>query len=417
MFEQLIIPQIARRFAFEEWGGTESVVWESSRQLKKWGVQADILATKALSAQSEEQPEGISIRRFDYQYPYWGLNAQERLQLDKKGGNPFVPEMERHLLSLPRLDLLHSHGMQRVAGLVRRVAQKRKVPYVVSFHGGHLELPSSEIQQMRSAVQGHFHFGRLLDPLYGTDKALQEADALICVGYSEYLKTQAAFPSQRVVHLPNGVDPSRFEKANARRFRAQFGIPADMRLLLCVGRIDPQKNQAALIELLAVLPQDTGLVLVGPITDAAYKQSLESQIQAQGLADRVWLIPGLTADDPLLADAYEAAELFVLPSRHEPFGIVVLEAWMRAKPVLVSDLGGLQHLVDHGRNGLRFGSPQALFEMAQHLLENPAQAALLGMGGRQKALQSYTWDAIGHQLYSLYHSLIEENSHRHRRIA
>ncbi|MGE3726004.1 MAG: glycosyltransferase family 4 protein [Candidatus Sericytochromatia bacterium] len=417
MFKDLIIPQIARRFAFEEWGGTESVVWESARQLKKWGVQADILATKALSATATEQSEGIHIHRFDYQYPYLGLKPEGRLLLDKKGGNPFVPDLERHLLSLPRLDLLHSHGMQRVAGLVRRVARKRNLPYVVSFHGGHMELPSAEIAQMRSPVSGHFHFGRLLDPSYGTASALQDADALICVGYSEYLKTQAAFPSKRVIHLPNGVDPSRFSQVDAQRFRNHFGIPAELRLLLCVGRIDPQKNQAALLELLPKLPQNTGLVLVGPITDGAYKQTLERLIVDQHLQQRVWLIPGLKAADPLLADAYEAAEICVLPSRHEPFGIVVLEAWMRSKPVLVSDLGGLQHLVEHGKTGLRFASPQALFELAQGLLENQAFARALGAAGKQKALKSYTWDAIGQQLHGLYLGLIEENSHKKRRIA
>jgi glycosyltransferase involved in cell wall biosynthesis len=417
MSENLVIPQIVRRFDFEEWGGTESVVWESSRKLKSWGVQTEILATQALNTTAAEARDGLQIQRFDYHYPYWGLTEQNRRQLDKKGGNPFVPALEKYLLDLPGLDLLHSHGMQRIAGLVRRVAQKRKIPYVVSFHGGNLELPSSEIEQMRSPVKGSFHFGRLFDPWYGTDKALAEADALICVGYSEYLKTQAAYPNQRVVYMPNGVDPTRFEQAQGKRFKQHYGIPSELRLLLCVGRIDPQKNQAVLLEMLPELPENTGLVLIGPPTDPGYQAQLEATIQAKGLSQRVWLIPGLKADDPLLADAYDAAEIFVLPSRHEPFGIVVLEAWMRRKPVLVSDLGGLQHLVNDGVTGLRFGETRELVQSAKLLLQEPVFAQELGEAGYQEALLNYSWETVGHRLYSLYLELVQENSHSKRRIA
>ncbi|MGV3526661.1 MAG: glycosyltransferase family 4 protein [Candidatus Sericytochromatia bacterium] len=408
--ETAVIPQLARRFVFAEWGGTETVVWNSARQLQRVGVRSDILATRALSPVAQESRDGVQIQRFDYHYPYWGLSRQGQQLLDKKGGNPFVPELERHLNALPRLDLIHCHGMQRLAALARRVARRRGVPYVVSFHGGRFEVPEAEITQMRAPVAQSFHYGRLLDPWYGTARALADADGLICVGHGEYLRTREAFPDKPVIYLPNGVAPEAAEQGDVQRFRAQLGLAPHWRLLLCVGRLDPQKNQLALLEMLPHLPADTALVLIGPPTDPAYYQQLLDTRSALGLQPRAWIIPGLAPDDPLLADAYAAAELFVLPSRHEPFGIVVLEAWMRRKPVVVADVGGLRHLVENGVNGLRFQDATEMRHQVRTLLDQPLQARALGARGHAEARQRYSWETLVDQLQAFY----AEVQQRHR---
>lgn len=410
------VPQLLRRFVFDEWGGTETVVWQTAKRLPALGVTTEILATAALSDCAYEQRHSLDIRRFGYHYPYLGLSRSGRIGLDKKGGNPLSPALERYLLGLPELDLIHCHAMQRVAGLARRVARRRGIPYIVSFHGGHFEVPAAEIESMRAPAGRALHYGRLLDPWLGTSQALAEADGLICVGHGEYLKTRAAYPDKPVLHLPNGVDPQAFKAAEAERFRAAYGIPPDLRLLLCVARLDPQKNQLALIELMRTLDrQDLGLVLIGPPTSGPYTAQLEAAIAELG--PRAWLIPGLPPDSPLLADAYAAAEIFILPSLHEPFGIVVLEAWMQRKPVLVADVGGLRQLVDHGSNGLRFSSPRQLAEQARALLDDPACGHTLGEQGYRTALKNYSWDGITRRLVDFYDS-VRENSHnpRHKRL-
>ena len=84
----LKVAHVVRRFAFEEWSGTETVVWNSARHLAKHGVESVIYATRACSATGDEVREGIPIRRFDYFYPYWPLSASAKLALVKKGGSP-----------------------------------------------------------------------------------------------------------------------------------------------------------------------------------------------------------------------------------------------------------------------------------------------------------------------------------------
>ncbi len=402
----MFVSQLMRRFVFEEWGGTETVVWQTAQQLKALGINTEILATSALSAQPYEQRSGLDIRRFDYQYPYWGLNAAGRLGLDKKGGNPLSPELERYLFKLPQLDLIHCHAMQRIAGLARRVARKRQIPYIVSFHGGHFDVPQSEVSAMRTPVGKAFHYGRLLDPWLRTAQAIPDADGLICVGYSEYLKTRHSYPDKPVLYLPNGVNTKQSSQGQGNRFRAAYGIPPEQRLLLCVARLDPQKNQLALIELMQRLQDsELGLVLIGPATSTDYTHRLKTALQR--LPGQVWLIEGLPPDSQLLADAYAAAELFILPSIHEPFGIVVLEAWMHKKPVIAADVGGLSHLVKHQHNGLHFAGLEQLEAQTRQLLKTPAERLRLGEAGYHTACTQYSWEQISCRLRDFYRQVSE----------
>ena len=89
------VAQIIRRFTFSEWGGTENVVWNSSRELNRQGVATEILVTQALNSTAQEEIENLTIRRFPYFYPYFPLSPARRLALDKKGGNPLVPDLEK----------------------------------------------------------------------------------------------------------------------------------------------------------------------------------------------------------------------------------------------------------------------------------------------------------------------------------
>ena len=85
---------------------------------------------------------------------------------------------------------------------------------------------------------------------------------------------------------------------------------------------------------------ESHLLLVGPVTQPDYAESLRQSIREDGLAKAVTWLPGIQHEDPALVDAYHACDVFVLPSLHEPFGIVVLEAWSSGRPVVASRIGG-----------------------------------------------------------------------------
>jgi glycosyltransferase involved in cell wall biosynthesis len=408
------IVQVPRRFVATDWGGTESVILETSRCLARLGHDNHIACPNALAASNDDTIAGVKVHRTSYFYPYLGLDAVAKRRLDQKGGNLFSFELWRYLESLEGLEILHLHTMKRLGGIVRRVALKRGIPYVVSLHGGMLDVPATEAASWTEPTKGKLEWGKLLGYWVGSRRVLDDAAAIICVGAEEQRKIAASYPGKPVIHLPNGVDLPRFAEGDGSAFRAKFGIPPDRRVVTVVGRIDPQKNQKLAVEVLErLLPHhaDLHLVLVGHVTNDAYRADLQAMIAKSGISDHVTLIPGLPGQGKELVDAYHGSDVFLLPSIHEPFGIVILEAWASGLPVVASRVGGIPSFVEDGRDGLLFESNNAsdLAERLTEVLSDGDRAASLATSGQQKALRDYSWDSITRQLVEIYEEAMRAN--------
>ena len=404
------VVHVPRRFVTSHWGGTETVILETARRLQPLGHQTKIICPNALASTDQEVIEGVSVQRTPYFYPYWGLTPEARLQMDLKGGNLFSFSLLRALQAEPNLDLIHLHTLKRLGGIGRYVAMKRRIPYVISLHGGVFDVPQQETQALLAPTAGTVEWGKLLGWWVGSRRVFEDASAIICVGEQERIETQRRYPDKRVVFLPNGVDPERFAKGDGPRFRHTYGIPADARLLLTVGRIDPQKNQRMAIRVLAELRRSlpaVHLALIGPVTNEPYADLVRQTIAALGLEEHVTVIPGLAAGSPELVDAYHAADLFLLPSIHEPFGIVILEAWAAGLPVVASRVGGIPAFVEEGVDGALFPSDDSIACLAtlRTLLAQPDTCRALAGAGRQKAVARYSWDQITRELVSLYETV------------
>lgn len=146
---------------------------------------------------------------------------------------------------------------------------------------------------------------------------------------------------------------------------------------------------------------------MGPETQPDYAAKLREFIVANNLGPAVRLLPGLRNDHPDLVNAYHACDVFVLPSRHEPFGIVVLEAWSAGRPVIVNRVGGLRALVRPGENGLFLnpdgeGTAADLAAQLQLLVDAPSLRRHLGAAGLREARERYDWSRIAQQLEQLY---------------
>lgn len=407
--------QIPRRFVADEWGGTETTILQSSRALNAAGQPTRIFTSLALSDTRREILHDVEVRRFSYCYPFLGLTRDNRREMDKKGGNLLSLSLLWSLLREPGVDLMHAHSGKRLGGIVRTAARLRGIPYVITLHGGYFDIPTGQMQQMLAPIRKTFEWGKPLGALLGSRRVLQDAAAVLCVGENEYQAARTALPGQRVELMPNGVDCEYFATGDGEQFRAHYGIPAERRIILCVSRIDYQKNQLALVDTLpSILQQhpDTQLVLVGPVTIDTYQRQILQRIEQLGVQAHVSLIPGLTADDPLLRGAYHAAEVFCLPSLHEPFGIVVLEAWAAGLPVVAARVGGIPSFTCHGENILH-ADPSHRESLAQQLLEvmdNPQLATRLANNGRTTARRNYDWRVISQQLATLYQDLAGSRS-------
>ena len=411
------IIQIPRRFVKSHWGGTETVILETCRRLLKNGHQTEIFCPNALAHQNKEAIEGVPIRRFPYFYPYFGLSGDAKAQLDRKGGNLFSFRMMRALKNYPALDIIHLHTAKRPGGIGRYIAMKRKIPYVVSLHGGVFDVPDAEAETWTAPTQGTIEWGKVLGWWVGSRRVLDDAAAILCVGAEEQRQTQRRFPQKKVLHLANGVDPERFATGDGDKFRKSYGIPLDAYVVVTVGRIDPQKNQIFAVDLLPELMRlnpDTHMVIIGPVTNERYHEKLTRKINENGLQGRVVVIDGLAAGSQELVDAYHGADLFLLPSVHEPFGIVILEAWAAGLPVIASRVGGIPSFVKDQEDGLLFAPNDKLscLKTFEILTSSQSKAGEMAAAGRRKAVARYSWDGITQTLIDIYEEAIRENPFR-----
>lgn len=402
-----------RRYTESEWGGTETVVREICRVQRRMRFRPEIVTSKALDANAYEEFEGIPIRRFNYCYPFLGLSKTDKLAMDKKGGNMLSLSLFLYLTRRSEVRIFHAHAVNRLGGMVRAAARLRRKPYVVSLHGGFYDVPAEELEGMRAPVAGKFEWGKVFGALFGSRRVLDDAQRILCVGAAEYEKMVAMHGADRVAYLPNGVHAEKFSAADGARFRKAYGIAPDAFLVTCLSRIDAQKNQLTLVDAFSILKQavpSACLALIGPVTSKDYLDRIEARVIELGLRGAVTIIPGIANESNELGDAFRACDVFALPSIHEPFGIVALEAWTVERPLIASRVGGLKRVVRDGDTGLFFDpagerAAEDLADRLKRLAADPAERERLGRSGRREAVEEYSWESIGRALEGIYQSV------------
>ena len=407
----LKIAHVVRRFVFEEWGGTETVVWNTVLNQSKLGMMPEIFATSALSHPGDEIRDDIPIHRFPYWYPYFPMPEKSAELLDKKGGNPFVPKLFQAIRQ-NQFDIIHIHCGGRMAVMSAMLAHQMNIPCVISLHGGHADVPKEELKQMMEPVRHKFHYGGIIDRLRNLRRdPVAESDGVICISHTEELLICSRYPGIRIVYLPNGVNCEDFrDKPDSVSPRREWGIPPERRLVLCISRIDYQKNQLLLLNLLSHDPR-AHLLLIGPITAPWYYAKIQERAKELHVEDRLTVVPGLPPGDIRLKAILHEADMFVLPSIHEPFGIVALEAWSAGIPLIASRTGGLKDFIKDDRNGLLFdlNDPETLFAAYDRMVREKGLAERLTAQASEDVL-AYSWKNLTERLLELYRELIHERA-------
>ena len=208
------IAHVLRRLSFDDWGGTEQVVWNIAKAQRAAGHEVRLFATTALCAKGRETVDGLDIVRFKPIYPWWPMPKSLVDELDRKGGNPFVPGLGNALREW-RPDVIHCHAMARIAELCLRVGENssswRKEQFhpptptqnsnsptltlgertrcVISLHGGAANVPGVEARSLRAPTRGRLPWGKAIDIAMGwTRRVPEDFDGIVCVGEDEYLK-------------------------------------------------------------------------------------------------------------------------------------------------------------------------------------------------------------------------------------
>jgi glycosyltransferase involved in cell wall biosynthesis len=416
------VAHILRKYNPSEWGGTESAVLQLTTDLELRGVSSIVYAPRLGAPTAEGDPfaaAGCAVRPFRAFAPVWGMSQERKRQMISVGGNLVSFDLLTSLWREPRLDVIHSHAQGRLGAAGRAIARARRIPFVLSIHGGVYDLPAKVSRDLDTRDGGGFDWGRAVGFALGSRRLVGQADAIVALNSREADLIREHHPGRRVLIEQHGISTAIFVRDQRSAALAAYPVLEGREALLVLGRIDPTKNQdwlaAEAVELARRHP-GVLLVFVGSITNQEYGDAFKARILREGLAPFVMLVGSLPFGDPRLVGLLQLARAVVLPSLSETFGLVILEAWAAGTPVISSRTSGAAALVEEGVNGLLFDldRPAAFHAAVDAVVERPEWAEALGAAGRAKAVEKFDTSARSIRMKSLYEELIEEkNALRH----
>lgn len=366
-------------------GGVEELTARLATALERHGDRVMVVTNRwPAEVRSTEVVGGIDVRRFPMELPARSISSVAR----------FVGGFARSTVGLARVmrsfrpDVVHVQCVSTngfYAGLAARVF---RVPLVVTTQG-ELTMDAGGIYQKSTLLP------RVMAHL------LRTADAVTACSAQTLREAEQMFDiptGRRGSVVFNGVELAEFVDVR------ESGGPTDEPYVFALGRHVREKGFDVLIRAMAMLdPQlSVRLVLAG---DGERRSELEALAITEGVADRVVFV-GRT-DRPATARWFVGSRCFVLPSRHEPFGIVNVEAMASGAPVVATRVGGVPEIVEHERTALLVApeDPAALAAAIERVLRDPELAARLSAAGRAAA-EGFDWTAIAGQYRDIYRRVL-----------
>ncbi|MFZ0250848.1 MAG: glycosyltransferase [Acidimicrobiales bacterium] len=304
---------------------------------------------------------------------------------------------------LPYTSVHANYWLSGLSGHV--IKHERNLPLVCTFH----TLDRVKAESMPEEVEADMPHRRA----EAEASIINCSDAVLasCTVEADQIASLYGGEPGRIRIVPPGVDHAFFGPGHRPQARRALGLPLDGRLLLFVGRIQPLKCADAAIETLAELRDSGGepyrLVVVGGPSGPHGEKSLQALYDvadARGVRDHVHFV----APQPheLLSSYYRAADVCIVPSRSESFGLVALEAAACGTPVVASAVGGLTTLVDHGHTGYLVDDPDpaAYAAAVRRVFDEPLAAERLSTASVLRA-RRYTWRAAARTLVELHDEL------------
>ncbi len=378
-------------------GGMNVYVRDLTRQLGRLGVHVDVFTR----SQDEHVPHVLHDLGYGNRVVH--VPAGPEVPLPRSQLITYIPDFERGILEFAAekhltYDLIHSHyWMSGMAALHLREAWS--VPVVQMFHT--LGEMKNRVARSASEVEG----GSRLD---GERQLIRQVDRLIAATPAEksQLRFLYAADERKISILAPGVDTSHFYPIPKDEARAAIGLPPNERMVLYVGRIEPLKGLDTLLQAIARLDKMgvmddffCSLAVIGGDPDAqpedmtAEMSRLQAMSHELGIREVVIFLGKQSQDS--LPYYYSAAEVVVMPSHYESFGMVALEAMACGVPVIASQVGGLAFLVRDEVTGFLVpdDDPEALTSSLVRLVSTPGMSQKIGDQAAAYA-RGYSWEKI-----------------------
>ena len=389
-------------------GGMNVYVRELTRFLGQAGVHVDVFTR----SQDEHIPSvSHDLGNFNRVVH---IPAGPETNLSKEDAAQYTEEFAERIVEFAgkkhiKYDLVHAHyWMSGMAGKILK--ETWNVPMLQMFHT--LGLMKQKIGRTAEEREGAYRIN-------GEQLVIQSADRIIAATGAEVTQLEGLYGvnEKKITVIPPGVDIHHFYPIPSDEAKEAVGISPDERMALFVGRIEPLKGVDTLIRAMAIVKEKCrnficphNLVIIGGESDVDEERISGEMIRLQALCrdlglDEIVLFLGKRAQQTL-PYYYSAAEVVVMPSFYESFGMVALEAMACGTPVVASRVGGLAHLVKEGETGFFVPAqdPDALAEKLRLIFNNTELRDRVGGQAADYALD-FKWERITTQIMKVYQEL------------
>src|SRR3954453_5727527 len=379
-------------------GGLARHVRKLAENLVAQGTEVHVLARGREESPAEEELDGVMVHRVREPERPRDLSEFvtwiERMNSDMLAAGVELGDSES-------FDVVHGHDWL-VASAGDHLANRFPCPPVVTIH-------ATEYGRHQGWVDKHPQ-----SYIHGVERwmANRAERVVTCSAYMrEHVADIYGLEESRIKVIPNGIDPSELTPGDdPDSLRSKFADP-DERLVLLVGRLVYEKGFQLALEALPGLIERVGNVRYIVAGSGTAEEELRGQAGELGLDEHGTFL-GWIGDD-VLHSLYRIADLTVVPSIYEPFGLVALEAMASGCPCLVADTGGLREVVPHEDVGLRFRSrdPGSLAAMAERLLTDEELCDRLVAEASEHVL-TFDWGDVARQVGAIYAEVVRRPSLR-----
>lgn len=394
-------------------GGMNVYVRDLTRQLGQMGIHVDVFTR----SQDDHVPH--VLHELGYGNRVVHIPAGPEHPISKQELANYIPEFVDGVKAFAcekriKYDIIHSHYWMSGLAAASLSDAWGGTPIVHMFHT--LGEMKNRIARTEAEREGEYRIN-------GEKQVLRRADRVVVATVAELTQLRFLYKANgNMVVIPPGVDVSHFYPIPADEAKMYVGLKPEDRMVLFVGRIEPLKGVDTLIQAMSGLQlkeknRPVHLAIIGGDPAASPEEMTAEMARLQKLCDD--LAVGQTVvflgkrDQDKLPYYYSAAQLVVMPSHYESFGMVALEAMACGTPVIASEVGGLAYLVRDGETGFTIPDqePDELCDKITWLLNDRELHDTMSARAVEYA-QDYAWEKIAKQIVEVYKELVGDNSRK-----
>lgn len=372
-------------------GGIARVVNDLSKRLIKDGHEVTVVTYREGNAPYFEDDKGVKVYRIDN----YIINPNNFIDWIMQMNFNMVAKASEIIAKEGKFDVIHAHDWL-VAYAAKTLKNSYDTPIVSTIHA----TESGRNSGIHDETQRYIN---------DTEWMLTYESTEVIVN-SNYMKRELqslfGLPFEKINVVPNGININMFSGIERDyEFRRQYALDNE-KIILFMGRLVYEKGIQHLISAMPKILQryhDAKLVIVGK---GGMTDELKAQVSSMGIENKVYFTGYM--DSKQVCKMYKCADVSVFPSTYEPFGIVALEAMLSGTPVVVSDIGGLNEIVEHGENGMKSyaGNPNSIADSILSLLYNPQLSQEVVKKAKNMVKSEYNWAKIAQDTHFTYQKAI-----------